>query len=107
MAEQQKKGDKCLQYIQSLGYQPNEEVCILYQRNKQSYWVSGYRIFDPHKLVDNPHGATVIEWDVTQGQLPIVQSNNWIFIKPTGIALDRVKRLSEVPKSYLFSEVFK
>lgn len=104
---QQKKGDKCLQYLQSHNYQPNEDVCILYHRNKQSYWVHGYHIFDPHKIVDTPHGATVIEWDVIDGQLPIVMTANQIFVKPTGFIFSRVKRKSEVPKSYSFHEVFK
>lgn len=104
---QQKKGDKCFQYLQSHGYKPNEEVCILYCRDKQSYWVHGYQIFDPHKIVSISNGATVIEWEVIQGQLPIVMTNSQIFVKPTGFALSRVKRKSEVTKSYSFHEVFK
>jgi hypothetical protein len=107
MAEQQKKGDKCLQYIQSHGYQPNEEVCVLYRRNGQSYWVHGYSIFNPHKIVSNPNGATVIEWEVIKDQLPVVTTTNKIFVKPAGFALSRIKRKSEVPKSYSFHEVFK
>jgi hypothetical protein len=107
MAEQQKKGDKCLQYIQSHGYQPNEEVCVLYQRNGQSYWVHGYSIFNPHKIVSNPNGATVIEWEVVINQVPTVRTANKIYIKPMGFPSHRVKRASEISKSYSFHEVFK
>lgn len=103
---QQKKGDKCLQYIQSHGYQPRDKVCVLHYRNGQTYWVKGYEIFDPHRLVNVPHGATVIEWEVIQGQLPIIKTGNWIFVKPTGIDIERIKKISEVSKSYLFNEVF-
>lgn len=96
--------------IERYGFTPGEPVCLLMYRDGIGYWIAGYRIFDPYKLVNvtNPSkgGARTIHCDYSPDQLPIVVDRQQIFQRITMYKPHLVKRMIDVDCPYNFDDVF-